>query len=236
MRPSKAVSAGEVCHHGRFFSSLFARLTQWFADAANGIESIVARVFKGERGEFQELCVDDVCVTRDQFAEVFGSSQSAAAAGAPRVVGGNEGAPAGPSATTRDADTATTTTSSDNETAADASSVGTEAPSGSSASTFGIDANTSTSSTPTETEPSADDAHTGDVEPSSVDDTGDEQTQAQEHESSPEPQPDEASATTEQSSAPQSAGESETTPGAAGVPAASNDNTPLTAVPATGTE
>jgi hypothetical protein len=46
-----------------------ARLTHWFADATNGIGEMFARVFKGERVETQELCVGDVCVTRDQFAE-----------------------------------------------------------------------------------------------------------------------------------------------------------------------
>lgn len=53
-------------------------LVAWFADAANGITDFFA-----ERVRTQELCVDDICVTRDQFAEVFGGSQSAAAAGAP---------------------------------------------------------------------------------------------------------------------------------------------------------
>jgi hypothetical protein len=76
----------------------------------NGIEQMVARVFKGERVETQELCVDDVCVTRDQFAEVFGGSQSAAAAGAGSVGGGP--APASLPAS-GDADTASTTPPTD---------------------------------------------------------------------------------------------------------------------------
>jgi hypothetical protein len=46
----------------------------------------------GSRFETQELCVDNVCVTRDQFAEVFGSQS--AAAGAPVGVTGE--APASP--------------------------------------------------------------------------------------------------------------------------------------------
>jgi hypothetical protein len=57
----------------------------------NGIKSFFA-----ERVQTKELCVDDICVTRDQFAEVFGSSQSAAAAGAPQGKGGE--APSGSSA------------------------------------------------------------------------------------------------------------------------------------------
>jgi hypothetical protein len=55
--------------------------------------------------------VDDVCVTRDQFAEVFGDSQ-VGAAGAPENT--QSEAPSGSSApvATKDADTATSTTPS----------------------------------------------------------------------------------------------------------------------------
>jgi len=93
---------------GRLFASLTSRIVAWFADAANGIERVVARVFKGERVETQELCVDDVCVTRDQFAEVFGNQS--AAAGAPI----NNEAPDGSSASGAGemTDTATSTTPS----------------------------------------------------------------------------------------------------------------------------
>ena len=46
----------------RFFASLFARLTQWFAEATNGIKSFFA-----ERVQTKELCVDYICVTREEF-------------------------------------------------------------------------------------------------------------------------------------------------------------------------
>ena len=69
-------------------------------------------MFKGERGEFQELCVDDICVTRDQFAEVFGED---AAAGATAGDGQLLEAPAAPSASggSPNADNASTTTASE---------------------------------------------------------------------------------------------------------------------------
>jgi hypothetical protein len=69
----------------RFFSSLLTRIRTWLADAQNGITDFFAR-----RGHFEELCVDDVCVTRDQFAEVFGNQSAqagSAAAGAPEFGG-----------------------------------------------------------------------------------------------------------------------------------------------------
>jgi hypothetical protein len=89
-----------------------------------------------QRVETQELSVDDICVTRDQFAEVFGGSQSAAAAGASGLVSG-VGAPSGSSAPSPagDADTATSTTPVEQETAAGApENTQSEASSGSSAS------------------------------------------------------------------------------------------------------
>jgi hypothetical protein len=173
--------------------------------------------------------------------EVAGAATSAAsrsedaqssAAGAPRVVGGNEGAPAGPSATTRDADTATTTTSSENETAADASSVGTEAPDGSSASTFGIDANTATSSTPAEIQPSRDDAPQPAAGTPGVTGTG-----APDGLSAPngEPSADTASTAPAADSSPPAEPEAPQTAPAPALEAA-NDNQPAEPLPATGTE
>jgi hypothetical protein len=109
--PPTAISTDQSSFTTRFFTSFFARLTQWFASAENGIQDLYARVFKGERVETQELCVGDVCVTRDQLAEVFGGSQ-VGAAGAPENT--QSEAPSGSSApvATKDADTATSTTPS----------------------------------------------------------------------------------------------------------------------------
>ena len=90
-----------------FFRNLFSRITAWLADAANGIVAIFT-----QKLTTQELCVDDICVTRDQFAEVFGGSQNAAA-GAPdththAATGGTPAREATPAT-----GTATTTTSSE---------------------------------------------------------------------------------------------------------------------------
>lgn len=74
----------------RFFASLFTRITQWLADANNGINE-----FFTVHVHTKDLCVIDVWVTtRDQFAEVFGGSQSVAA-GAPNL--SEMGAPSGSS-------------------------------------------------------------------------------------------------------------------------------------------
>jgi hypothetical protein len=89
--------------HSRFFASLFARLTQWFADAQNGIGQIVARVFKSKRVETQELCVGATCRNEDQLAVILAGT----AAGAATAEAGSAGAPGGSSAT-GDADTTLT--------------------------------------------------------------------------------------------------------------------------------
>jgi hypothetical protein len=54
----------------RFFSSLFARITTWLADASNG----VAKVFAGEVHAKDKLCVGGTCVTEDQFKAMVAAS------------------------------------------------------------------------------------------------------------------------------------------------------------------
>jgi len=44
------------------------------ADASSIVEKIVAKLVKADRVETKELCVDDVCVTRDQFLRILESS------------------------------------------------------------------------------------------------------------------------------------------------------------------
>jgi hypothetical protein len=83
---------------------LFARFTQWFADASNGIADFFAK-----RVRTQELCVDDICVTREKFAEVFGNQSAAAGT---LVGGGPSRVPSGlPALGDGVADAATTTAS-----------------------------------------------------------------------------------------------------------------------------
>jgi len=98
----------------RFFASLFSRLTQWFADATNGIQNFFAHVGNFGRVNTDELCTKksdgtEVCASGDQLAEILSAS---AAAGAPH--GGGE-APSGSSAFGLDANTATSTAQSDSE-------------------------------------------------------------------------------------------------------------------------
>jgi hypothetical protein len=102
----KATMTDQSSFTSRFFASLLARLTQWFADAQSGITDFFAR-----RGHFEEeLCLGETCVTPEQFAEVFGNSQSAEAAGTPGDESG-AGTPSGSSTSgPPNTDTATTTT------------------------------------------------------------------------------------------------------------------------------
>ncbi|NTV22633.1 MAG: hypothetical protein HGB03_03710 [Candidatus Yonathbacteria bacterium] len=46
---------------------LLERINTWLSDAGNGIASITAKVFKSERVETKELCLEDVCVTKEQL-------------------------------------------------------------------------------------------------------------------------------------------------------------------------
>jgi hypothetical protein len=52
----------------RFFASLYARLTQWFADTTKGIQDFYARVFKGEK-----LCLGETCITEPELQELLDS-------------------------------------------------------------------------------------------------------------------------------------------------------------------
>jgi hypothetical protein len=110
-------------------------LTHWFADTTNSITDFFAK-----RVQTKELCVDDVCVTRDQLAAILAGT----GAGAPASGNGGRGAPASSSAEGGEADDnpATTTDAVDavpsgtpDEPAADAPGEvsGTETPDGSSA-------------------------------------------------------------------------------------------------------
>jgi hypothetical protein len=59
----------------QFFTNLFARVTQWLADAGNGITKIFAKEVQTDK-----LCVGSVCVTEEQFmALVTASGQGSSA-------------------------------------------------------------------------------------------------------------------------------------------------------------
>jgi len=69
-----------------FFSDLFARLTQWFADAANGIHDLYATIIHAHEVHANELCATksdgtEVCVTGDQLAAVLAGQGSGSPSG-----------------------------------------------------------------------------------------------------------------------------------------------------------
>ena len=57
-----------------FLRSLFAQVAQWLANAANGIGDLYAKVIHSDKVQTGELCVQDVCVTRDQLAAVLATA------------------------------------------------------------------------------------------------------------------------------------------------------------------
>jgi hypothetical protein len=89
---STATTTDATSFTSRFFSSLFTRITAWLADAQNGITDFFAKVGTFGRVNTEELCVDDVCVTRDEFLRM--KEAQSAAAGAPGAGNGaTDGAP-----------------------------------------------------------------------------------------------------------------------------------------------
>jgi hypothetical protein len=50
-----------------FFSNLFAKVTQWLADATNGIGSVFANVFNAK----EKICVDGECLTKDDIRDIL---------------------------------------------------------------------------------------------------------------------------------------------------------------------
>ena len=82
--------------HSRFFASLFARLTLLFANAANGIVSIISDTLTAR----EKWCVGSTCVDEDQFKAAFenvaaGASSSGVAPEAPAALPANSGPTAG---------------------------------------------------------------------------------------------------------------------------------------------
>ena len=75
----------------RFFSSLFARLTAWFADTANGINDFFARVGDFGQVNTDELCVGATCVTEDQFKSLLNGGSSRRRPNATRYCGSADG-------------------------------------------------------------------------------------------------------------------------------------------------
>ena len=64
----------------RFFSNIFARITAWLVDAANGVGEVFARAFHAK----EEICVDDQCLTKEDVRVLLAlaHAQTAGAAAA----------------------------------------------------------------------------------------------------------------------------------------------------------
>ncbi|PIR83525.1 hypothetical protein COU18_03850 [Candidatus Kaiserbacteria bacterium CG10_big_fil_rev_8_21_14_0_10_51_14] len=105
----------------RFFSTLKERLVAWFADATNGIDELYARIIhanelmfvraEGDEITVKKLCIEDVCVTRDQLAALLASAAASGSSPPPPLEDPEpvEGPPPPPSAQ----DVATTTPPTD---------------------------------------------------------------------------------------------------------------------------
>lgn len=62
-------------------ASFMNALRNWFGDAGNGISTMYAKVFRGDRIETNELCVGQVCVTSEQFLNLVQGSGSSGGQG-----------------------------------------------------------------------------------------------------------------------------------------------------------
>lgn len=68
-------------------------LRSWFADTTNGIGEFVATTIRGKRVETEELCVGSVCVTEEQFMQVFSGSMIPSAGGGSSSISESEPSP-----------------------------------------------------------------------------------------------------------------------------------------------
>ena len=50
-----------------FFSNIFTRLTNWFAEATNGIKDLFANTFQAK----EKICVDDQCLTKEDIRSLL---------------------------------------------------------------------------------------------------------------------------------------------------------------------
>ena len=47
------------------------KIKDWFESALNGIETIYAKVMRSEKVETKELCIDGVCINKDQLQQIL---------------------------------------------------------------------------------------------------------------------------------------------------------------------
>jgi hypothetical protein len=71
-------------------------LIAWFGNIENGITNMYVKVFHADRVETKELCIDDVCITKDQLQTILNSNQIAPSPSpAPVPTIGDDSAPSG---------------------------------------------------------------------------------------------------------------------------------------------
>ncbi len=87
-----------------FFAGLFARLTNWFANANNGIDNLFAKNLyasnvTADTGTFGTLCVTDAagktCITRPQLDALLAAAGQASSGNAPTAAAGGNTSPGG---------------------------------------------------------------------------------------------------------------------------------------------
>lgn len=64
---------------GKFFSNIFARITTWLADAANGIQSLYANTFRAK----DQICIGDTCVNEEQLKALLAGQAASPSVSAP---------------------------------------------------------------------------------------------------------------------------------------------------------
>jgi hypothetical protein len=85
---SDEISPEARAYADRFFSAVFERMTGWLADAGNGIVEVFAKKIVAENVfadtiQAKTLCLDDVCVTKEQLQQLLNNA----------AIQGNSGTP-----------------------------------------------------------------------------------------------------------------------------------------------
>ena len=65
---------------GEFMNSIFTAITNWFASATNGIADLYAKIIHADTVETKTLCLDNLCVTRDQLQQMLAGTGAIAVA------------------------------------------------------------------------------------------------------------------------------------------------------------
>ncbi len=76
VKPQDWLAPEDVPNSPGFIEGLFTRLTAWFADAGNGIEKIFAKELvavniTADQVNTKKLCIDDVCIMKDELQTIL---------------------------------------------------------------------------------------------------------------------------------------------------------------------